>query len=95
MHYDLARRQFVMDRSESGTVDFSKDFLAVTVAPADTDKELTLRLFVDRSSIEAFGEDGKFVMTNLVFPSLPYNKMRFTSDEKGYTVKSLKVYRLQ
>lgn len=95
MHYDLARRQFVMDRSESGTVDFSKDFPAVTVAPADTDKELTLRLFVDRSSIEAFGEDGKFVMTNLVFPSLPYNKMRFTSDEKGYTVKSLKVYRLQ
>lgn len=95
MHYDLARRQFVMDRSESGTVDFSKDFPAVTVAPADTDKELTLRLFVDRSSIEAFGEDGKFVMTNLVFPSLPYNKMCFTSDEKGYTVKSFKVYRLQ
>ncbi len=95
MYYDLARRQFVMDRSESGAVDFSKDFPAVTVAPADTDKELTLRLFVDRSSIEAFGEDGKFVMTNLMFPSLPYNKMRFTSDEKGYTVKSLKVYRLQ
>lgn len=95
MYYDLGRRQFVMDRSESGTVDFSKDFPAVTVAPADTDKELTLRLFVDRSSIEAFGEDGKFVMTNLMFPSLPYNKMRFTSDEKGYTVKSLKVYRLQ
>lgn len=95
MYYDLARRQFVMDRSESGTVDFSKDFPAVTVAPADTDKELTLRLFVDCSSIEAFGEDGKFVMTNLVFPSLPYNKMRFTSDEKGYTVKSFKVYRLQ
>lgn len=95
MYYDLARRQFVMDRSESGTVDFSKDFPAVTVAPADTDKELTLRLFVDRSSIEAFGEDGKFVMTNLVFPSLPYNKMCFTSDEKGYTVKSFKVYRLQ
>lgn len=95
MYYDLARRQFVMDRSESGTVDFSKDFPAVTVAPADTDKELTLHLFVDRSSIEAFGEDGKFVMTNLVFPSLPYNKMRFTSDEKGYTVKSFKVYRLQ
>ena len=62
MYYDLNRKQFVMDRSESGTVDFSKDFPAVTVAPANVDKELTLRLFVDRSSIEAFGEDGKFVM---------------------------------
>ena len=94
MYYDLNRKQFVMDRSESGTVDFSKDFPAVTVAPANVDKELTLRLFVDRSSIEAFGEDGKFVMTNLVFPSQPYVKMCFEAD-KNYAVKTLNVYKLQ
>ena len=95
MYYDLNRKQFVMDRSESGTVDFSKDFPAVTVAPANVDKELTLRLFVDRSSIEAFGEDGKFVMTNLVFPSQPYVKMCFEADKNGYAVKALNVYKLQ
>lgn len=95
MYYDLNRKQFVMDRSESGTVDFSKDFPAVTVAPVNVDKELTLRLFVDRSSIEAFGEDGKFVMTNLVFPSQPYVKMCFEADKNGYVVKSLNVYKLQ
>lgn len=95
MYYDLNRKQFVMDRSESGTVDFSKDFPAVTVAPVNVDKELTLRLFVDRSSIEAFGEDGKFVMTNLLFPSQPYVKMCFEADKNGYAVKSLNVYKLQ
>lgn len=95
MYYDLNRKQFVMDRSESGKVDFSKDFPAITVAPANVDKELTLRLFVDRSSIEAFGEDGKFVMTNLVFPSQPYVKMCFEADKNGYAVKSLNVYKLQ
>lgn len=95
MYYDLNRKQFVMDRSESGTVDFSKDFPAVTVAPANVDKELTLRLFVDRSSIEAFGEDGKFVMTNLVFPSQPYVKMCFEADKNGYAVRTLNVYKLQ
>lgn len=95
MYYDLNRKQFVMDRSESGKVDFSKDFPAVTVAPVNVDKELTLRLFVDRSSIEAFGEDGKFVMTNLVFPSQPYVKMCFEADKNGYAVKSLNVYKLQ
>lgn len=95
MYYDLNRKQFVMDRSESGTVDFSKDFPAVTVAPANVDKELTLRLFVDLSSIEAFGEDGKFVMTNLVFPSQPYVKMCFEADKNGYAVKTLNVYKLQ
>lgn len=95
MYYDLNRKQFVMDRSESGKVDFSKDFPAVTVAPVNVDKELTLRLFVDRSSIDAFGEDGKFVMTNLVFPSQPYVKMCFEADKNGYAVKSLNVYKLQ
>lgn len=95
MYYDLNRKQFVMDCSESGKVDFSKDFPAVTVAPVNVDKELTLRLFVDRSSIEAFGEDGKFVMTNLVFPSQPYVKMCFEADKNGYAVKSLNVYKLQ
>lgn len=95
MYYDLNRKQFVMDRSESGKIDFSKDFPAVTVAPVNVDKELTLRLFVDRSSIEAFGEDGKFVMTNLVFPSQPYVKMCFEADKNGYAVKSLNVYKLQ
>ena len=95
MYYDLNRKQFVMDRSESGKVDFSKDFPAVTVAPVNVDKELTLRLFVDRSSIEAFGEDGKFVMTNLVFPSQPYVKMCFEADKNGYAVKTLNVYKLQ
>lgn len=95
MYYDLNRKQFVMDRSESGKIDFSKDFPAVTVAPVNVDKELTLRLFVDRSSIEAFGEDGKFVMTNLVFPSQPYIKMCFEADKNEYAVKSLNVYKLQ
>lgn len=95
MYYDLNRKQFVMDRSESGKIDFSKDFPAVTVAPVNVDKELTLRLFVDRSSIEAFGEDGKFVMTNLVFPSQPYVKMCFEADKNEYAVKSLNVYKLQ
>lgn len=95
MYYDLNRKLFVMDRSESGIVDFNRDFPAVTVAPVNTDKELTLRLFVDCSSVEAFGEDGKFVMTNLVFPSVPYRKMSLESDKNGYVVKSLNVYKLQ
>lgn len=94
MYYDLNRKQFVMDRSESGKVDFSKDFPAVTVAPVNVDKELTLRLFVDRSSIEAFGEDGKFVMTNLVFPTKPYNSIRLYSEGGDYKVENMKIHKL-
>lgn len=95
MYYDLLRKQFVMDRSKSGKVDFSNDFPAVTAAPVHAGKTLRLRLFVDRSSIEAFGEDGKFVMTNLVFPSNPYNQMSFGTEGSGYTVSSFNVYKLR
>lgn len=95
MYYDLLRKQFVMDRSKSGKADFSNDFPAVTAAPVHAGKTLRLRLFVDRSSIEAFGEDGKFVMTNLVFPSSPYNQMSFGTEGSGYTVSSFNVYKLR
>ena len=95
MYYDLLRKQFVMDRSKSGKVDFSNDFPAVTAAPVHAGKTLRLRLFVDRSSIEAFGEDGKFVMTNLVFPSSPYNQMSFGTEGSVNTVSSFNVYKLR
>lgn len=94
MYYDLLRKQFVMDRSKSGKVDFSNDFPAVTAAPVHAGKTLRLRLFVDRSSIEAFGEDGKFVMTNLVFPTVPYNALRFYTQGGEAEVKNLKVHQL-
>lgn len=95
MYYDVVRKQFVMDRSASGIVGFSRDFPAVTVAPVRNTDQIHLRLFIDRSSVEAFGEDGEYVMTNLVFPAEPYNRMVFSSDKGSYIVKSMNVYRLQ
>ena len=95
MHYDIARKQFVMERSESGRTDFSRDFPALTVAPIDDTDTINLRLFVDRSSIEAFGDGGKFVMTNRVFPSAPYNRLTFETWRGNFKVKSLKVYKLK
>ena len=95
MHYDIARKQFVMERSESGRTDFSRDFPALTVAPVDDTDTINLRLFVDRSSIEAFGDGGKFVMTNRVFPSAPYNRLTFETWRGNFKVKSLKVYKLK
>ena len=96
MHYDIARRQFVMERSESGLVDFSADFPAMTIAPTGSlDGTIRLRLFVDRSSIEAFGQNGEFVMTNRVFPSEPYNTLTFDTTRGNFRVTALKVHRIK
>ena len=73
MRYDPLSQTFSMDRRASGNVKFSKSFAAVTTAPTRVGGKMELRLLVDSASIEAFGED--FSMTNLVFPSSPYNTL--------------------
>ena len=94
MYYNLAEKTFTMDRTKSGEVSFSKDFPAVTVAPVEGGNEMKLRLFVDKSSIEAFGNDGRFAMTNLVFPSEPYNRISFYAKGGSCNVTSFTVYKL-
>ena len=75
MRYDGAKQTFTMDRTKSGNVSFSEAFPAVTVAPTYGQIK-QLRIFIDRCSIEAFDADGKMAMTNLVFPSEPYNNIK-------------------
>ena len=74
MNLDIEAQTFSMDRTAAGDNSFSPDFAAVTTAPLfikrDTYKVL---LFIDHCSIEAFDAEGAWSMTNLVFPSEPYN----------------------
>ncbi|WP_308268772.1 glycoside hydrolase family 32 protein, partial [Prevotella sp.] len=88
MTYDEKNRSFSMDRTNSGLKDFSDDFAAVTTAPV-YGKISQLRLFIDKSSIEVFDAEGKMAMTNLVFPTKPYNKVTIKGKGK-YVVYNLK-----
>lgn len=92
MTYDLVQSTFAMDRSKSGVVDFHADFPAVTVAPCPKGSVQRLRLFVDRSSIEAFEGEGRFAMTNLVFPTEQYSSIRVKTDTGKCKVKALNIY---
>lgn len=94
MYYNLLENTFTMDRRNSGKTNFSESFAAATTAPIPGSREYTLRLFVDKSSIEAFDGNGDFVMTNLVFPEEPYNRIRFNAKGGAYTVTSFMVYPL-
>ena len=91
MTYDDAEETFDMDRRCSGNVSFSDAFPVVTSTPT-YGKVRQLRIFVDRSSIEAFDSDGKMVMTNLVFPTVPYDKIIVKGKAKAkiYKIKSEK-----
>lgn len=86
MIYNAAEDTFSMDRTQSGETSFSDAFAAVTTAPVNGEMR-TLRLFFDKCSIEAFDGEGKMAMSNLVFPSEPYNTIT-VSGGKGCKVSA-------
>jgi fructan beta-fructosidase len=92
--YHLDTKQFSMDRTKSGQTSFNPNFAAVTSAPIESQGSYTLRLLVDKCSIEAFDGEGKFAMTNLVFPTEPYNQVKFYSEGGSFQVESFHVYSL-
>ena len=74
MTYNAKAETFEMDRTKSGKTDFSNEFAAVTKAPT-YGKISQFRIFIDKSSVEVLDAEGKMAMTNLVFPTKPYNKL--------------------
>lgn len=50
-----------------------------------------VQVFVDKSSVELFVDGGRIAMTNLVFPTEPYNVLRFFGGQvtkaKAWTLK--------
>ncbi len=93
LKYDVAAHTLSFDRRESGIVDFSQDFPAVTVSPTfENDNKISLRIFVDKSSIEVFGNDGNFVMTNLVFPTTPYTTLAVSAKGGNARITNLSIF---
>ena len=93
--YDSDKETLAFDRTQSGIVNFSQDFPAVTVAPTHRhDGKLSLRIFVDRSSMEVFEKEGRLAMTNLVFPNSPYTKLSLKCSKGKAKISNLKVYSL-
>ena len=94
--YDVEKETISFDRTQSGIVDFSQDFPAVTVTPTyENDGSVNLRLFIDRSSMELFEQEGRFVMTNLVFPTSPYTTLSFQAEEGNAKVNNLQIYSIK
>lgn len=93
MTFNPATSTFDFDRRNSGITDFSYDFPTVVSAPTLRDSNIqTLRIYIDRSSIEVFDGEGNFVMTNLVFPKAPYSAITFAAEGGKATINNLEIY---
>ena len=88
LDYDADMASLDFDRRHSGQCSFSDAFPTVVTAPVHGSLR-TLRIFIDKSSIEVFDADGRLSMTNLVFPSSPYNRIsvKGKASAKIYEIK--------
>lgn len=73
---DNQKRIFSFDRTHSGNTGFSEKF-ANTVSVAsfeDSYKNLNIKIWIDKASIEIFIDDGDYVMTEIYFMNAPVQK---------------------
>jgi len=77
--------QLYIDRTAAGVHDFHPAFAAVHRMPVGEEEIGSVMVFLDRSSVEVFTDGGR-VMTDLVFPSVPYNKLSLEGEEHRFSV---------
>lgn len=68
--YDISTQKLSFDRTKSGIVDFNKKFPSIETMHVEPENGIIkLDIFVDNSIIEIFANEGKTVLTDLVFPT--------------------------
>ncbi|HLO45845.1 MAG TPA: glycoside hydrolase family 32 protein [Leadbetterella sp.] len=67
--YDVATHLLLVDRTQSGLVDFNKRFPSVdSVKIMPENNKIRLKILVDKSIVEIYANNGKVVLTDYVFP---------------------------
>ncbi len=84
------------DHRKTMSVNYRNDFALGTWAPLSLceGKTYHLDVFVDKCSIEIFVDGGRIAMTNLVFPTAPYDTLRFRAEGGEAKIENLKAYKL-
>jgi fructan beta-fructosidase len=77
--YSGKSEQIIIDRSYAGSSLFSGEFAGSAKAPYVIGNKVQFRLFIDAASVELFVDEGKLVLTNLVFPSDKFNRINLFS----------------
>ncbi|MFC7596469.1 GH32 C-terminal domain-containing protein [Terrabacter sp. GCM10028922] len=91
--YDRSAGEVFVDRTTSGDVGFSTDFPGVQRAPMPVGPkgEVTLRVLVDWSSVEVFGQDGSVAVTDQIFPDPGSDGIQAFAGGGSAVLRSVKV----
>jgi len=83
-----------IDRAHSGLVSFSPDFPGRHHAALHWHSPIRVHIFLDRSSIELFANDGETVLTDRIYPSPGSDGLEMYSDSAVASVASLTIWQL-
>lgn len=103
LRYDHASGKFTFDRTNSGQLIRELDFTdGIGVKPADFVREinigsvdkLKLHIFIDRSSVEVFINDGAEVLSARIYPKRTSQEIIFKPEAELLEIDSLEFYKL-
>ena len=88
--YNHKEKQFFIDRSKSGDVEFSSEFSnKPSLAPRFTSANaLSVEFILDKTSIELFYDEGETVMTEIFFPHQPFETLTLEAEASTQAVFS-------
>ncbi|MBE1444319.1 glycoside hydrolase family 32 protein [Paenibacillus sp. OAS669] len=88
--------ELYVDRTASGLHDFHEHFLGHHTAKLKVQNGLyELRIYVDRSSVEVFGQGGQAVITDLIFPGPECTGLAVFTEEDQNLRMSLDIYEVK
>ncbi len=93
--YSRFSKQLFVDRTAAGLSGFSELFAGVARAPYSAGEQVHFHVFVDASSVELFVDNGRLVMTNLVFPTENFSRLSVFSSGGNVVLRNAEFYNLK
>ena len=91
--YNAKTNEVYLDRKNSGIINCGNGYATRnqvgTISSSESAQQATI--LVDKSSIEFFVNGGRMVLTDLMYPTKPYDQLEFNPEGETVNIKHLKV----
>ncbi len=93
--YNLTNQEVFVDRLNSGQTNFEKGFARIHSARLEPiDGIIRLQIFLDRSCIEVFGNDGEVTIADTIFPDAQSQEIELFAQGGEVLLRQLDVYEM-
>ncbi|MBS2100291.1 glycoside hydrolase family 32 protein [Carboxylicivirga linearis] len=93
--YNMLSKKFFMDRTNVCKAFSNPQYLSLITGDYTIQKQVKMKIIIDASSIEVFVDDGKFVMTNTIFPQDPFNQLSLFSSLGSVKIREAEFFNIK